>query len=151
MTQRSKLYRPANLAIIAGLLALSTSAAMAQSSHCMVLKGAYAFTQSGTGVFPGSSTPIPFFVVGIFTFDETGKWTQVSSSNFNGLVVRSVPASGTYTLKPDCTGTMTTVFLDGSIHMVDFALSKRGKAFYAIGVAENGPGNMTTITATKVD
>jgi hypothetical protein len=151
MTHRFNFYRTANLVLIAGLLTLSSGLASAQSKHCLVLRGAYAFTQSGTAVFPGNSTPIPFYSVGIFTFDETGKWTQVSSSNFNGSIARSVPGSGTYTLKPDCSGTMTTVFPDGSIHFVDFALSKRGKTFYAIGVADYGRGNMTTVVATRID
>jgi len=151
MTHLFNHHRTAKLAILTGLLTLGSGLANAQSPHCTVLKGAYAFTQSGTAVFPGNSTPLPFFIVGIFTFEETGKWTQVASSNFNGLVSRAVPGSGTYTLKPDCSGTMTTVFQDGSVHMADFALSKRGKTFYAIGVANFGPGNMTTIVANKVD
>jgi len=151
MAHRSNYHRTAKLAVLAGLLILAHGRANAQSPHCTVMKGAYAFTQSGTAVFPGNSTPQPFYSVGTMTFDETGKWTQVSSSNFNGLVARSVPGSGTYILKPDCSGTMTTVFQDGSIHFVDFALSKRGKTFYAIGVADYGPGNMTTIVANKVD
>jgi hypothetical protein len=151
MTHRFNFYRTANLVLIAGLMTLSTSLANAQSPHCTVLKGAYAFTQSGTAVVPGTSTPVSFYTVGVITFDETGKWTQVSSTNFNGSIARSVPGSGTYTLKPECSGTMTTVFPDGSLRMVDFALAKRGKTFYAVGVADYGPGNLTTIVATRID
>ena len=151
MTNLSNHYRTVKLAILTGLLTLAPGLASAQSPHCTVLKGAYAYTQSGTAVFPGNSTPVPFFIVGIFTFEETGKWTQVSSGNFNGSVYRSVPGSGTYTIKPDCLGTMTTVFQDGSVRLVDFALSKRGKTIYAVGVPDLGPGNMTTFVATRID
>jgi hypothetical protein len=40
-------------------------------------------------------------------FDGNGKVRGVSSGNFGGLVFRKEPFTGTYTVKADCTSTVT--------------------------------------------
>jgi hypothetical protein len=45
-------------------------------------------------------------------YDGNGKVTGVQSANFNGEVTRNERFSGTYTVKADCTGTVT--FADGT-------------------------------------
>lgn len=151
MTQLFNLYPTAKLTVVTGLLVLLPDLARAQAPHCNVLKGAYAFTASGTAVFPGNPAPVPFTWVGIQTFDGAGKWSLLGSTNFSGFIQRSVPLSGTYILNPDCSGTMSTVFPDGSIRLSDIAVSRRGKTIYGVGVADVGPGNMLALTATRID
>jgi hypothetical protein len=151
MTHLFNLYRTAKLAIFAALPILAIGIANAQSPQCTALKGTYAFTASGSAVFPGNSTPVLLNAVGVLKFDAGGTFTAVVSQNFNGFVQRFAPGSGTYTLKPDCSGTITQVFLDGSVHVSDFAVSRRGKTIYAVGVGDEGPGNMIALTATRID
>jgi len=151
MTHLFNLYRTAKLAIFAVTLTLASGLANAQSPQCTVLRGAYAFTASGSAVFPGNSAPVPLNAVGVIKFDADGTFTNVVSQNFNGFVQRFAPGTGTYTLKPDCSGTITQVFLDGSIHISDFVVSKRGKTIYAVGVGDHGPRNMLALTATRID
>ena len=42
------------------------------------------------------------------TFDGNGKLTARESHSFNGFIVPVANYIGTYTLKADCSGTMTT-------------------------------------------
>ena len=56
-----------------------------------------------------------------------------------------------YRLNPDCTGTITTIFPNGTSGQgADFVVAEGGKKIHAIGVTVAGPGNITTITFTKV-
>ena len=49
----------------------------------------------------------PFAIAGYDVFDGNGKVKGVDSSNFNGEVTRKEPVSGTYSVKANCTGTVT--------------------------------------------
>jgi hypothetical protein len=40
-------------------------------------------------------------------YDGNGKVKTVFSENFNGKITRKEPLSGTYSVKGDCTGTLT--------------------------------------------
>ena len=150
MTNRLNLYWTAKLAVVAGLMFLAPGLASAQEPRCSILTGTYALLVTGTYVPPGSTTPIPFNVVGIWTFDGVGKWTATERGNFGLSVLRSVPFSGTYTLNPDCTGTSTAKLPDGSLGQSDFVVTDGGKTIYGISVANVAPGNITTTIATKI-
>ena len=150
MTKRFDMNHIAKLALISGLMALAPGLANAQAPRCLVLTGTYAFTFNGAAVFPGSPNPVPFNGVGISTFDGYGKWTATESANFGAFVVRSVPFSGTYTLNPDCTGTATAKFPDGSTGRQDFVVADGGKVIYAIGVDQGPTGTWLATTFTKM-
>jgi hypothetical protein len=150
MTKRFHMNRTAQLALITGLMALAAGLANAQAPRCSVLTGTYAFTFNGAAVFPGSPNPVPFNGVGVQTFDGSGKWTGTESANFGAFVLRSVPFSGTYTLNPDCTGTATAKFPDGTTGRQDFVVTDGGKMIYAIGVDNTGPGTWLATTFTKM-
>ena len=150
MTNRFNMYQMAKLAALTGLVVLAPGIASAQRAACPVLKGTYIFTFSGAQVFPGSATPAPFNGVGVQTFDGTGKSTGTESANFGAFVLRFAPISGTYKLNPDCTGTMTAIFPDGSSGTSDFVITNEGKTIHAISVDNMGPGNTITITFTKI-
>ncbi len=68
------------------------------------LLGNYADQASAT-VIPGGFSPAA--CTGIVTFDGAGKLTARESHSFNGFIVPVANYTGTYTLKADCSGTMT--------------------------------------------
>jgi hypothetical protein len=150
MTKRFNIYSTAKLAIVAGLMAFAPGLASAQAPHCYALTGSYAFKFSGTQIFPGSTTPVPFNGVGITTFDGAGRWTSVESANFGAFVVRNSPLSGTYTLNANCTGTMTTTFPDGTTGHQDFVLADAGQTLYGVGVDNVGPGVLLSATGIRM-
>jgi hypothetical protein len=88
------------------------------------LKGTYPFAFDGVEI-TGNNDQVPFAIAGYGVFDGNGKEKSVVSSNFNGEVSRKEPISGTYTLKGDCTGTLT--FADGS--QIDMFIAPDGSMF----------------------
>jgi hypothetical protein len=75
------------------------------------LHGTYLFAHDG--VVTGGPHKGPFAVAGYDVFDGNGKLDTVFSANFSGQITRKehTPTS-TYTVKADCTGTITST--DGS-------------------------------------
>ena len=131
------------LALAVGLMAaLAPSLVSAQEPRCSVLKGAYTFAFSGT------NAGMPYNGVGLTTFDGAGNWTGTESANFNGFVIRWQAFSGTYTLNPDCTGTIFAVFPNGVVSKgQDFVVANGGKTINAIGLDELG---QLSTTFTKI-
>jgi hypothetical protein len=75
--------------------------------------------------FTGNDDQVPFAIAGYGVFDGNGKEKSVVSSNFNGEVTRKESISGTYTVKADCTGTLT--FAGGS--QIDLFIAPDGSMF----------------------
>jgi hypothetical protein len=75
------------------------------------LHGTYLFAFNGVEI-KGNNEHVPFAFAGYAVFDGNGKEKGVDSSNFNGKVTRKEPDSATYSVKADCTGTVT--YRDGS-------------------------------------
>ena len=97
------------------LAAFAPAAASAASCSNRILAGAYGFTIQGTklgGVgFVGQQVG-----VAMATFDGNGNFTQIDTVTIAGNVVADfthTPATGTYTVNSDCTGTFTLNFTDG--------------------------------------
>lgn len=151
MTNRIRMYRTARLALVAGLLTLTATLGSAQGPRCTTLTGSYAFSFSGTTPNPGPPAMMaPYNGVGIATFDGAGKITATESVNFGGFVLRNAPFSGTYTLNPDCTGTLTVKFPDGSIGHNDYVVADGGKTLLAISTDALPPGASLSLTFTKI-
>src|SRR5215217_9292490 len=74
------------------------------------LKGTYLFAQNGVELKGDEQRP--FALAGYEVFDGNGKLKGVASGNFNGETFRNDRFSGTYTVKANCTGTVT--FKDGA-------------------------------------
>src|SRR5262249_46564525 len=76
------------------------------------LNGSYAFTGSGTALDVGG----PVNNVGIATFDGKGNISVAFTQNLNGNVAH-LSATSTYTVNPDCTGSIELgadfVIIDG--------------------------------------
>ena len=88
------------------------------------LHGTYPFAFDGVEI-KGNNDQVPFAIAGYGVFDGNGKEKSVVSSNFNGEVSRKESISGTYTVKADCTGTLT--FADGS--QIDLFIAPDGSMF----------------------
>jgi hypothetical protein len=88
------------------------------------LQGTYPFAFDGVEI-KGNNDQAPFAIAGYGVFDGNGKEKSVVSSNFDGEVTRKEPISGTYTVKGDCTGTLT--FADGS--QIDLFIAPDGSMF----------------------
>jgi hypothetical protein len=88
------------------------------------LHGTYLFAFNGVEI-KGNNDQVPFAIAGYAVFDGNGKQKGVASSNSNGEVTRKERVSATYTVKADCTGTVT--FRDGS--QIDLFIAPDGSQF----------------------
>ena len=72
------------------------------------IAGQYAFTITGSILAPAPAAG-PVAGVALTTFDGYGNLTQVDHVTHNGVVPVEAwrPATGTYSVNPDCTGTFT--------------------------------------------
>src|SRR5215212_8427806 len=88
------------------------------------LKGTYLFAQNGVEIKGNDQRP--FAIAGYDVFDGNGKVNGHATTNFNGKITRSKePLPGTYTLKANCTGTLT--FRDGTRY--DIFIAPDGSMF----------------------
>jgi hypothetical protein len=88
------------------------------------LKGTYLFAQNGVEIKGNDQRP--FAIAGYDVFDGQGEVKGLASANFNGKITRSKePLPGTYTVKADCTGTLT--FRDGTRY--DIFIAPDGSMF----------------------
>ena len=114
---------------VVGVLAVGTGFANdenAAGAKCSVatLEGRYLFAQNGVEIKGNDQRP--FAIAGYDVFDGNGKVKGHASANFNGKITRSKePLPGTYTLKADCTGTLT--FRDGTRY--DIFIAPDGSMF----------------------
>ena len=119
-----------------GLLALGIApAAMADDKGCSNanLKGTSAFTGTGSVVAPPQAAG-PFAEVGTQTLDGRGATTYTAALSGNGNII-PVTATGTYTVNPDCTGTMTMMVAPfGRTLHIFFALDNSNTEFRAIEI-----------------
>ena len=98
-----------NIAIaVAAALGLSLApGAWAADKGCSnaSIYGTFGYTATGVLTAPPSLAG-PFATVGAQTFDGNGNTTATAWTSQNGSIVQ-VTVKGTYTVNPDCTGTMT--------------------------------------------
>jgi hypothetical protein len=92
-------------------------AAAAQCSLA-TLKGTYVAAPTGFQIVRNDR--VPFAIAVVQTFDGKGRTQGVFSANVNGNVVaHQVRFTGTYTVKPDCTGTQTLMPAPGNANHYD--------------------------------
>ena len=100
------------------------SASRAKCSEA-TLKGTYLFAQNGVEIKGDEQRP--FALAGYDVFDGQGEVKGVDSGNFNGEVFRKDPFTGTYTVKANCTGTLT--IRDGAATQGDMFIAPDGSKF----------------------
>ena len=91
------------LAIGAGY-AKNENASRAKCSEA-TLDGTYLFAEDG--VLLTDNDQVPFALAGYQVYNGNGKVKGVQSGNFGEEIVRNERFSGTYTVRADCTGTLT--------------------------------------------
>jgi hypothetical protein len=95
---------------VVGILAIETGYAQnekAAGAKCSeaTLDGTYLFAEDGFIVT--GNDQVPFALAGYQVYNGKGEVRGVQSGNFGGEVVRKERFTGTYTVKPDCTATVT--------------------------------------------
>jgi hypothetical protein len=118
---------------VVGVLAIETGYAQnenAAGAKCSeaTLDGTYLFAEDGFIVT--GNDQVPFALAGYQVYNGNGKVRGVNSGNFGGEVFRKAPFTGTYTVKPDCTATVT--YTDGSQY--DLFLDPDGSKFTLVQV-----------------
>jgi hypothetical protein len=89
------------------------------------LNGTYLFAHDGVKI--EGNEQLPFANAGYDVFDGNGKVETVVSGNANGETFRNDRFSGTYTVKANCTGTVT--FKDGAATQGDVFIAPDGSMF----------------------
>ena len=136
------------LICIAGLVvmmfgALGAGYAQTDSPLCnnALLVGNYGFVVQGTKL-GGLGPTGPQIGVAMAHFDGQGGFTQTDTVTVNGLVVADFsnkPATGTYTVNPNCTGTFTITFHDTRPPVVTaFVVVDNGNEIDTVVVKANG-------------
>jgi hypothetical protein len=69
------------------------------------LEGTYLFAQNGVEIKGNEQRP--FAIAGYDVFDGNGEVKGLASANFNGQTFRNEPLPGRYSVKANCTGTIT--------------------------------------------
>ncbi len=112
------------------------------------LKGTYLFAQNGVEIKGDEQRP--FALAGYDVFDGNGEVKGVDSGNFNGEVFRNNRFSGTYTVKANCTGTVT--FKDGAATQGDMFIAPDGRRFAFVRTTPEdvGAGMDPRVTAKRV-
>jgi hypothetical protein len=116
------------LAIEAGY-AQNETAARAKCSEA-TLDGTYLFAEDGFIVTGNDQVPIS--EAGYQVYDGNGKVRGVSSGNFGGEAFRKEPFTGTYTVEPDCTATVT--YNGGDPFVYDLFVAPDGSKFTLVQV-----------------
>ena len=113
------------------------------------LKGTYLFAQNGVEIKGDEQRP--FALAGYDVFDGNGEVKGVDSGNFNGEVFRNNRFSGTYTVKANCTGTVT--FKDGATIQGDIFIAPDGSkfAFVRTDPEDVSAGTDEQVTAKRVE
>jgi hypothetical protein len=140
---------------VVGALAAGTGFAKNESAggaRCSeaTLDGMYLFAEDGS-IVTGNDR-VPFALAGNEVYDGNGRVRGVQSGNFGGDVVRRERFTGTYTVEPDCTATVT--YNGGEPFVFDLFVAPDGSKFTLVQVE---PSEFVTsaferrVTAQRVD
>jgi hypothetical protein len=118
-----------------------------------LLHGAYGFTVQGTKL-GGQGPTGPQVGVAMAQFDGNGNFTQTDTVTINGQVVADfthTPASGTYEVSHDCTGSFTINFTDGRPTVTtSFVVVQSGNEIDTVVTSAGGnPGVLATGSVGK--
>jgi hypothetical protein len=96
------------------------------------LRGSFGFTNTGTNLALPPPFAGPIAQIGRQTFDGRGNTDATATLSANGNIFR-VTVQGTYSVNPDCTGSMTlSISPLGATALVDFVIDDDGSELRAI-------------------
>jgi hypothetical protein len=130
---RSTIAKTFTMAAITALALGVASTANADDKGCSTasLQGTFAYTSTGFITAPPEIAG-PFAETGTQTFDGRGHTTAAVTLSQNGNIL-PVTVTGTYTVNPDCTGTMTLQVSPIAVTVdVFFVIDDSGNGFQAI-------------------
>jgi hypothetical protein len=117
------------LVVGVGVLAMGAGYAQDEAARAKcskaTLDGRYLFAEDG--VIITEDEQVPFALAGYQVYDGNGRVQGVQSANFGGEIVRNERFSGTYTVKADCTATVT--YTDGDPFQFDLFVAPDGSKF----------------------
>jgi len=138
-----KVFTRAAAFVLMTLGALGAGYAQSTSPACTdrLITGVYGFTLEGTKL--GGLGPLgPQVGVAMTQFDGNGGFTQIDTVTIGGVVVADfthTPATGTYTVNPNCTGTFTINFTDGRpTVVVNFVVVDNGSEIDSVVISAGG-------------
>jgi len=133
--------RVVSLLALTLLAAIGSPSATAAVCTNRLLAGNYGFTIQGTKL-AGAGFVGQQVGVAMATFDGNGNFTQIDSVTIAGNAVSDFthpPATGTYTVNSDCTGTFTINFTDGRPPVtVDFVVVNNGNEIDTVVTSAGG-------------
>jgi hypothetical protein len=115
--------------------------ALSDTENCnnKLLNGHYGFTLQGTKFVPSAALQVG---VAMANFDGDGSFEQIDTVTLNGEVASDfthTPATGKYTVNPDCTGTFTIDFTDGRPPVVtNFVVVDSGAEIDTVVISAGG-------------
>ena len=127
---------------IGGAPLAGTKGAEGERRACTVgtLNGSYVFSASGFNIVGGVQQPKA--IVEVIAFKGDGTLDVLAATvSLNGVIIRSLPSAGTYTVEDNCSGTIT---LNGPTF--DMFLSKDGDD---ISMIQTNPNTVFQGLATR--
>jgi hypothetical protein len=111
----------------------------ASSDNCTLksVKGDFGATFTGTITPGGVAPPGPYAAVSRIVCDGKGACHGEGTQSFNGLIVPLVDMGATYTVNPDCTGSITVNLGGGQTINFNFIIVDRGKELRSIQTDPN--------------
>lgn len=143
------------LAVMIALAAATTISrhavpAVYAASGCSTatLNGSYVFIQPAGFTTRNSAvgSEVPWQFVGLETFDGKGNTTVNYTSAIEGAISQNQASTGTYTVKPDCTGSLSFTEGDAAGLTANIAISGAGADVFAIST---NPGDTASVIEKK--
>ena len=110
------------------------------------LNGTYLFGYIGWQVQGNGNNSQPVAYAGQETYNGTGTVRGINSISVNGSITRNEPYTGTYTVHPDCTGTLVENVGNVPIHF-DLFIAPSGDEFVFL---ETDPGTVFASNESRV-
>lgn len=147
MTKRIAITVAAVLCLAFSMPERATAQEGTHACRNQLIKGSYGFTIEGQKL--GGPGPLgPQVGVAMTTFDGMGNLAQIDTVTIGGVLVADfthAPATGTYTVNPDCTGTFNIVFQDGRPPVtVSFVVVNSGDEIDTVVTPAGGAGFIAT-------
>ncbi len=134
---------------------LGTAYAQSESASCnnKLIRGNYGVTVQGIKL-AGPGPTGPQVGVAVVEYDGKGNFTQIDTVTIDGEVVADfthTPATGTYVVNSNCTGTFTINFTDGRPTVTtNFVVVDNGNEIDAVVTSAGGnPGVLATSSVAK--
>ncbi|HMD17615.1 MAG TPA: hypothetical protein VKH18_13205 [Terriglobales bacterium] len=141
MNKKQVVHAAALVLLMLGALRSGYAQSDSVSCNNKLIAGNYAFTVQGAKL-AGPGPTGPQVGVAMTQYDGKGNFTQIDTVTINGEVVADFthpPATGTYTVNSDCTGTFTINFTDGRPTVVaNFVVVANGSEIDAVVISAGG-------------